>query len=148
LRRELAEGDCIHTVEQGPSHPVHDARHLSANRFLIDARDQVTVRVDEAEASTRVQILNGHGAKQSGFARARLADDVGMEKSVFELDAKASAIAPEVYVAKKCDVVSYVHSRQHSLGGRYTHDVGLPRAACFSASGGNRDREPTQGGTH
>ena len=72
---------------------------------LRDARDQVTVGIEQRKALAPANVLQHHGFEQGRFAGTGLADDVDVGKPVLALDAKPLALIAELGTGKKGDGV-------------------------------------------
>jgi hypothetical protein len=67
---------------------------------------KVTVRINECEAITALEVLERHCFEQCRFACAGLADDVDMGKAIFVFDAEQPIIISKIHSANVYDLIS------------------------------------------
>ena len=73
---------------------------------------QVSVRINEGDAVSSTQILYHHVLDERGFARPRLADDIGMMSAIRLLDSERAELFSEVGLSEKLYFVHFVNAQK------------------------------------
>jgi hypothetical protein len=78
------------------------------------AHDKVTVRINNREANTVLQVLERHRFNQCRFARTGFADNVNMRKAIFTFDTEDAVVGPKIYLPHLSNAPSQ-HNAAHPL---------------------------------
>jgi len=79
-------------------------------------RHEIAARVDQGETVPALQVLERHVLQESRFYRARLTDDVDMQKAIFVFDPEDALVAPKIDKGETRDII-----RRHTGPHRPAH---------------------------